>query len=66
MEHLLINLKENLVQRKLNEINKVMALKEVDRDLILISSGKIFELEFLIKSLNEMIQYNNSTKSIKE
>lgn len=67
MEHLVINLKENLIHRKLNEMNKVKTLnKDVDRDLILISSGKIFELDFLIKSLNDMIQYFNSTKSIKE
>lgn len=67
MERLVINLKENLIQRKVNEMNKVKTLnKEVDMDFILISSGKIFELDFLIKSLNDMIQYFNSTKSIKE
>jgi len=67
MVHLVINLKENLIQRKENEINKVMTLnKEVDRELILISLGKIFELDFLIKSLNDMIEYFNSTKIIKE
>lgn len=64
MEHLIINLKENLITRKMIEMNKVKALnKEVERDLILISSGRIFELDFLIKSLNEMIQYVKSTKS---
>jgi hypothetical protein len=67
MEHLVINLKESLIHRKINEMNKVKTLnKEFDRDLILISSGKIFELDFLIKSLNDMIQYCNSTKYIKE
>lgn len=67
MEHLVINLKENLIHRKMNEMNKVKTLnKDVDRDLILITSGKIFELDFLIKSLNDMIQYFNSIKSIKE
>ena len=66
MEHLIIDLKENLIQRKKNEIQKVNSLnKEVERDLILISSGKIFELDFLIKNLNELIQYFNSTKKIK-
>lgn len=67
MEHLVINLKENLIHRKVNEMNKVKTLnKEVDRDLILISSGKIFELDFLIKSLNDMVQYFYSSKNIKE
>lgn len=65
MEHLVINLKENLIHRKLNEMNKVKTLnKDVDRDLILISAGKIFELDFLIKSLEEMIQYYEKTKKI--
>ena len=67
MEHLVINLKETLIHRKTNEMNKVKTLnKEINRDLILISSGKIFELDFLIKRLNEMIHYYNSTKNITE
>jgi hypothetical protein len=63
MEHLVIKLKENLIQRKMNEMNKVIGFsKDSDRDLILISSGKILELDFLIKNLNEMIQYFDLTK----
>lgn len=67
MEHLVIKLKENLIQRKMKEMNKVIDFsKDTDRDLILISSGKILELDFLIKSLNEMIQYFDLTKKTKE
>jgi hypothetical protein len=67
MEHLVINLKESLILRKKNELQKANELiKETDRDLLLISSGKIIELDFLIKSLNEMIQYFNFTNKIKE
>jgi hypothetical protein len=63
MEHLVIKLKENLIQRNMNEMNKVIGFsKDSDRDLILISSGKILELDFLIKNLNEMIQYFDLTK----
>ena len=47
MAHPVINLKENLFHRRMNEMNKVKTInKVVDRDLILISSGKIFELDF--------------------
>jgi len=65
MEHLVINLKENLILRKQNELNKTKELyKETDKELLLISSGKIFELDFLIKSLDNLITYYNKTKSI--
>jgi hypothetical protein len=38
--------------------------QETDKDLLLISSGKIIELDFLIKSLEEMINYIDKTKNI--
>lgn len=67
MEHLLIDLKENLILRKKNELKKVNDWDKVsDRDLLLISSGKLFELDFMINVLNEILQYINFTKIIKE
>jgi len=65
MEHLIINLKENLILRKQNELNKINTLdKESDKELILIASGKIFELDFLINSLDNMINYFEKTKTL--
>jgi hypothetical protein len=67
MEHLVVRLKEYLIHRKMNEMKTINNLHdEIDKDLILISSGKIIELDFLIKSLNDMIQHFGSTKSEKE
>jgi|WetSurMetagenome_2_1015567.scaffolds.fasta_scaffold1020678_2 hypothetical protein len=67
MEHLIIKLKETLIQRKMNEMNKVIDFnKDSDKDLILISSGRILELDSLIENLNEMIQYFDLTQKIKE
>jgi len=40
--------------------------QETDKDLILISSGKIVELNFLINSLEEMIIYFEKTQTIHE
>jgi len=40
--------------------------QETDKDIILISSGKIIELDLLIKSLEEMINYINKTRNIRE
>jgi len=63
MEQLVIHLVENLIQRKQNEINKISAMDEKnDHHQVLISSGKVMELEFIIRRLNEMIQYHNSSK----
>ena len=65
MEHLVINLKENLIQRRKNERRKVDELdKETYKELLFISSGKIFELDFLIKCLDDMIKYFEQTKKI--
>ena len=65
MEHLIIDLKENLVTRRKNEVVKIEELsKEGYKDLILICSGKIFELDSIIKTLDEMINYIEKTKQI--
>jgi hypothetical protein len=65
MEHLIIDLKENLVQRRKNEVTRIEELsKEGLNDLILICSGKISELDSMIKTLNEMIGYIEKTKNI--
>ena len=47
--------------KKIQEFNQ-----ETDKDIILISSGKIIELDLLIKSLEEMINYINKTRNIRE
>lgn len=65
MEHLIIDLKETLVIRKKNELIRIKEFEiETDKDLLLISSGKVFELDSLIKALDEMISYYNKTKSL--
>lgn len=67
MEHLVINMIENLMQRKQQEMERIRTFnKEEDKDLLLIASGKIFELDFLVRSLNELINYYDSTKKISE
>jgi len=67
MEHLIINLKQNLILRRNNEMKNILEFnQETDKDLILISSGKIVELNFLINSLEEMIIYFEKTQTIHE
>lgn len=67
MEHLLINLKESLILRRKNEMKKVKDLdKETYKDVLFVSSGKIFELDFLIKCLDDMIIYFEQTKKISQ
>ena len=67
MKHLIIDLIQNLILRRKNEVKKIQEFeKETDKDLILISTGKILELDFLIKSLEEMISYSEKTKKIQQ
>ncbi len=59
------DLKDKLALRKEIEFDKIRELdKTEDRDLILIYSGKILELDFLINSINEMLAYFDQTKKI--
>ena len=65
MERLMHDLKDKLALRKEIEFDKIRELdKTEDRDLILIYSGKILELDFLINSINEMLAYFDQTKKI--
>lgn len=65
MEHLFIDLLLNLILRRKNEMKNIQEFnQETDKDLILISAGKILELDFLIKSLEEIMNYFEKTKSI--
>lgn len=65
MEHLIIDLKEKLINRRKKEVIKIEELsKEGFKDLILICSEKIFELDSIIKTLDELIIYIEKTKQI--
>jgi hypothetical protein len=67
MEHLIIDLKQHLTLKRMKEMKKIQEFnQETDKDIILISSGKIIELDLLIKSLEEMINYINKTRNIRE
>ena len=64
MEHLILNLIEHLANRKNKELENIEKYKHNDvKDLILITSGKIMELDNIIQNLNEMLNYNNHIKS---
>lgn len=63
MKYLVIDLKENLVARRKKEIMFLENLNaEKDKDIILISAGKINELDFLLGQLNELLDYSEKTK----
>jgi hypothetical protein len=64
MEHLIKNLIEQLVSKRELEFNYIEKYKKDElNDLILISSGKIFELDIVIQKLNELLDYYIRTKS---
>ncbi len=65
MENLIIDLKEKLILRKECEIKKIQVSdKEKDDKIILIATGRIFEIDNIIKGLDNMLNYYNQIKKI--
>lgn len=63
MEHLIKNLIENLINKRNQEIKNVETYAKNDvKDLVLITTGKIIELDKIIKDLKEMLNYNMHIK----
>ena len=64
MELLIKELIEKISSRKRRELAFFMKYKEEEiRDLMLISSGKLMELDYLISELKAMIKNKSKTKS---
>jgi hypothetical protein len=67
MEYLIKNLIEHLINKRNQEIENIEKYKQNEvQDLILITSGKIMELDNIIQNLNEMVNYNMLTKSMQQ
>ena len=67
MEYLIKNLIEHLINKRNQEIKNIEKYKQNEvQDLILITSGKIMELDNIIQNLNEMVNYNMLTKSMQQ
>lgn len=65
MENLIIDLKEKLILRKECEIKKIQySDKDKDDKIILIAIGRIFEIDNIIRGLDNMLNYYNQTKKI--
>jgi hypothetical protein len=65
MENLICEFRKNLVLLRDHEIEKIKELDvELDKRLIMISSGKILELDHLISYVDEMLNYHNETNNI--
>lgn len=65
MEYLINDLMVKLRLRRKCELERIQKFnKETDKELLLISSGKIFELDQLIGYLDDMLKYNTNTKNI--
>lgn len=63
MEHLIKNLIENLINKRNQEIKNIETYAKNDvKDLVLITTGKIIELDKIIKDLKEMLNYNMHIK----
>jgi hypothetical protein len=69
MEHLVENLIGHLYDKRKQELKNIEYLKQSDnkqsdiKDIILITSGKILELDIIIQYLHEMLSYQMKMKS---
>lgn len=62
MKNLVVNLKENLILRRKKEVSRMLEMKkDSERDLLLIASGRVSELDFMIESLDDMLAYFEKT-----
>ena len=67
MELLVRNLKEKLLNRRKKEYERMQQYNKDDiNELMLISSGRIIEIDFLLHSINEMITYYEHSKIIEK
>jgi|WetSurMetagenome_2_1015567.scaffolds.fasta_scaffold533846_2 hypothetical protein len=65
MEYLITELKEKLALRRKLEADKVLKMDPVtDREIILLASGKIYELDVVVDLLENMLMYQQQTKKI--
>jgi len=63
MERLIADLKDKLTLRRKTEADKVLKLDpQTDREVILLLSGKIYELDEVIGFLDNMLTYQQQTK----
>jgi hypothetical protein len=66
MEQLIKNLIDHLTDKRLLEYENIERYKQDDsKDLILITSGKLIELDSLIKHLNEMLIFYSYIQPMK-
>jgi len=62
MKNLVVNLKENLILRRKKEVSRMLEMKkDSERDLLLIASGRVSELDFMIESLDDLLAYFEKT-----
>ena len=63
MEYLVKNLIDKLISKRELELSMIEKFKNDElNDLILISSGKILELDSVIQKLMDLLDYYNTTK----
>jgi len=63
MEYLIKNLIQNLINKRNQKIQDMKMYKQEEvQDVILVTSGRIMELDNIIQNLNQMLNYNMLTK----
>ncbi len=67
MEQLIRNLIDHLTESRFQEYERIEKYsKDESKDLILITSGKLMELDTIIQYLKEMLEFNSRIEPIPE
>ncbi|MDD4645270.1 MAG: hypothetical protein PHY99_04700 [Bacteroidales bacterium] len=63
MEHLINDLKEKIISRMNDEMEKIQRIDAgTNKEAVLISAGKVIEMEYIISLIDNMLIYNDQTK----
>jgi hypothetical protein len=66
MENLIKNLIDHLTEQRFKEYEKIEEYKKHDNnDLILITSGRLMEMDSIIQHLNEMLRFYSRLQPVK-
>jgi hypothetical protein len=65
MEQLIVNLIDHLTEKRLKEFEKINGfIKDDNKDIILITSGRLIELDAIIQHLNDMLKFYSQLQHV--
>jgi hypothetical protein len=67
MEQLIENLIDHLTEKRLKEFEKINGfIKDDNKEIILITSGRLIELDAIIQHLNDMLKFYSQLQHVEQ